>query len=556
MFTLKPTPSEFVNNDGILTANPTMSTSSLRPLPSHPSVDLTLETVSPNSSSFASNSPSSSDKTNAQTKPIKGDFATGEPTASEFASSEIFATNATTSKSRVFSSQVLITFKGISQLMDSDASRILEDTTLSFLNEQFLEWILVNEVTLSSQSVVQSSEPIRALSISTEKTLPQTGINSAKSMLRSLAATLPPPSLLVTLGVEGMITNWTAFSAGEDVRASGDSLSTLLSQSISSNSEEFIDRLADESDFFPSVTPRGTTSSLLTDSVTSSEESQGRTIFFIFGVVVAVGAMAGAFYMKRKRPRQCVVCDDELSRDAQIGGVSIIGYECEDGVEVCSVSAKSTSTMTKNSVIDEEEAEVERSSLSACTPRKRTTSIPKSVENQNRLNDGDEAKHSVPNNISHVNKSADDALLGINRHSVEEKSPSFKQHEVNSSMVSAAAEMATKLKSSALRQVQSGGDCQSGEESRSQSSDDESCQREVEASQSSEHDEMNSLCDEQDHMESPMTTACAPTGDIYSPPANQESMTRRESKSKSYGKRRKEHEPMEYSAYEVVLQRH
>jgi hypothetical protein len=559
MFTLKPTPSEFANNVGILTANPTMSPSSLPPSSSHPSVDLTLQPViSPNSTSFASNSPTSSEKTNSQTRP--------EPTTSEFASNEIFATNATTSNSRVFSSQVLITLKGISQLMDSDASRILEDTTLSFLNEQFLEWILVKEVTLSRQSeVLQSSEPIRALSISTLNALPQTGSNSAKSMLRSLAATLPPPSLLVELDVGGMITNWTAFSAGEDVRVSGDSFSTILGQSISSNFEEFMDRLADESDFFPSVTPRTTTSSLVTDSASSSEEFQGRKIFLIFGVVVAVGAMAGAFYMERKRPRQRVVCDDELSRDAQmIGEDSIIDYECEDGVEVCSVSAKSTSTI-KNSVIDEEEAEIARSSLFACAPRKRTTSIPKSVENQNRLYDGDEAKQSVPNNnISHVvKKSGDDALVGMNRHSVEEKSSSFKQHEVNSSMVSAAAEMTIKLKSSALRQEQKmqvahigGGDFQSGEESRSQSSDNESCQRELEASQSSESDEMNSRCDEQDHMESPMTSACALTGDTYSPPADQKSITRRKSKPESDRKRRKEHDCMEHSAYEVVLQHH
>jgi hypothetical protein len=559
--------------------------------------------LSPSSSSPSSPNPSSMQPTQGKDVVI-----TMAPT-SELKFDGFPAQNAT-SNTRNFSSQLRITFDGLSELMDRDASEVLEDTTLSYLNEQFLGLILVNKVTLTNQSVVhQASEPIRSLRVGQHRTLPKTGKNKS----RSLAATSSPFSLIVELDVEGMITNLTAFSSGSYAQQiSGDSISTFLGQSISSNLHEFMDRLE-------GANLKAIPSALVTDPV-SSNESKGRKIFFIFGVTLAVAAMAGAIYMEiksnveRRRQYDCDE-DDVLSRDAEVGG-ELLASICETEYEVAisfseSGSADSRlttvrtggneskaegSTSENDSVtenqsgdesnghvksdedsilgeIEEGDAEVERSAISSCTTpsgdkrmllaesmsktvaRVRSltsTFTPKSVDRQPKRYDAYDKKQSEDD--MSVPQSGEDGIDDDIRHSGEKRNQSIKNDEVKMSNMTSKSEVTTpELKSSYVgsmeKQVANAMSCEDYRRGEDRSEcDEENCQR-------GDHDEKSCHSDEQEYLARSMTTPeVAPTGDRSIPPAKQKSTKQRKSKPNK-GKHER-YECMEHTAYEVVLHEH
>ncbi len=232
--------------------------------------------------------------------------------------------------------------------MDNQTSAILENVTLFFLNEQFKGVLEVNAVALLSQSFNQSSadtagrsRSVRVLNGRRLRTLPKTLRNSGEEMWRLLAER----SLLAVLSVDGMISNWTAVNETNDDQEveSDDSISTVLSQDISSNYEEFMIALANESDFFPSASPQTTTSSAATESESSSG-SPNLKLVIICGCVVAFVALAGSkFYLERKsksKRRRRLNHDDsseesayDLSRVTKSGEDQNIGDESLSGAE-------------------------------------------------------------------------------------------------------------------------------------------------------------------------------------------------------------------------------
>ena len=234
-------------------------------------------------------------------------------------------------------------------LMDNQTTAILENVTLFFLNEQFKGVLEVNEVALLSQSFIQMSADtsgrsrnVRVMNGRRLRTLPKTLRNSDEEMVRLLAER----SLLAVLSVDGMISNWTALNETHDDQEvkSDDSISTVLSQDISSNYEEFMIALANESDFFSSASPR-TTTSAATESESTSGSPTNLKLVVICGCVVAFVALAGSkFYLERKskskRRRRRLKHDDnseesayDLSRVTKSGEDQINGEESSSGAE-------------------------------------------------------------------------------------------------------------------------------------------------------------------------------------------------------------------------------
>jgi len=526
--------------------------------------------------------------------------------------SESPAQNAT-SNTRNFSSQLSITFDGLSELMDRDASEVLEDTTLSYLNEQFLGLILVNEVTLTNQSVVhQATEPIRSLRVGQHRTLP-------KNKSRSLSATSSPFSLIVELGVEGMITNLTAFGSGSNAQQiSGDSISTLLGQSISSNLDEFMDRLA-------GANLKAIPSALVTDPV-SSNDSKGRKIFFIFGVTLAAAAMAGAIYMEiksnveRRRQYDCDE-DDVLSRDAEVCGdvvasVSIAEYEVaisfsksgsddsrlttvrtggnksKSGMEErtgendCVIENQSTDGSDGHVKSDEDSisgeieeggAEVERSAMSLCTTpsgdkrmlhaesvsktvarvRSLTSTFKsKYVDRQPRRYDAYDKKQSEDD--MSVPQPGEDVIDDDICHSGEKRNQSINNDDVKMSNMTSKSEVTQpKLKSNVQQQRRYVGSMEKQVANAMSCEDyrrgEDRSECDEENCRRGDHNEKSCHSDEQEHLARlMMTPEVAPTGDRSIPPAKQKSAKQRKSKPKK-GERER-YECMEHSAYEVVLQ--
>ena len=464
--------------------------------------------------------------------------------------------------SKAFDSQVRITFRGISELMDGDAAKALEDTTFTFLNDQFMDMMLVREVTLSSQSVTEStsSEPVRALRRVRSN-------SSVKSMLRTRSMadiSSPSTSLIVELSVEGVITNWNDFISGDDdiQDIDEDFISTVLSQSIMVNSSEFMDRLAEESEFFPSATPRSI-SSVVTDpaSSSSSDEGKGRKVFLILGVVVAAIAMVGAFYMELKsgaKRRRGYACDGD-NQDANFGEDLVV--ESGSGQEAFEISCGSLRSVSLASGNDNENPPSDDGS--SC----QLNSVKDSIDGGGAAFTG-EGKHMMQGDESMLMKEArirtyslqsvdkryrgydayvkklDDVMIHAEE---EEDSRSYnKQEEVNhASMMStlaSAVDTTTRVNSGQHRsgnsvEKQEVVAAESGEESSSHSDEDRSCQK------SDEDSEVES-CQRSRNMK----------------PTHRDNLTTEKKSSRMQKPKRKSHrqryEGMEHSAYEVVLQNH
>jgi hypothetical protein len=177
--------------------------------------------------------------------------------------------------------------------MDNETTVVLENVTLSFLNEQFIGVLEVNEVNVLSQSV--GSRNVRVLN---GRRLSKIGSSVDKSALRSLAESSSPPALSVELSVDGIVSNWTA---PNEANVSGDSISTALSHEISSNYEEFMSELSDESGFFSSASPHTPSSAVSSSEASSEINKPNHKIVIIFGAVVAFVALVGSkIYMERK----------------------------------------------------------------------------------------------------------------------------------------------------------------------------------------------------------------------------------------------------------------
>lgn len=193
--------------------------------------------------------------------------------------------------------------------MDNATVIVLENVTLSFLNEQFFGVLDVREVNLVSQSVDHSSfnatrksRDVRVLNGRRLKTISKNGNDIRESMMRSLAeSSSSQPSLIVLLNVDGAVSNWTPFDAAIDGQDIDDSISTVLAQDISSNYESFMTELAEDSEFFPNVTNQ-TPSSAVTDSNHSeANDNTNQKIVIIFGAVAAFVALVGSkLYMERR----------------------------------------------------------------------------------------------------------------------------------------------------------------------------------------------------------------------------------------------------------------
>jgi hypothetical protein len=135
---------------------------------------------------------------------------------------------------RTFSVQTFITLDGITETIGKNASAILENVTLLFLNEHFSDSMEASEVTLLSQTIVTST--------------------SEKDRVDLFSVESLSYSLIIELGVEGIVSNWTAFESESISRnyaqGSNESIPSVFSRSIMMNYCEFTMRLENESDFF------------------------------------------------------------------------------------------------------------------------------------------------------------------------------------------------------------------------------------------------------------------------------------------------------------------
>ena len=164
---------------------------------------------------------------------------------------------------RTFSAQTFIALDGITETIGKNASAILENVTLLFLNEQFSDSMEASKVTLLSQTIVASTS---------EKD--QDDLFSVDSLSYSL---------MVELVVEGIVSNWTAFDSESSSRKeSNESISSVFNGSILMNFGEFTMRLENESDFFQFDESTEITSSL--------ENSSGGTIMSQTLIIILSGA--------------------------------------------------------------------------------------------------------------------------------------------------------------------------------------------------------------------------------------------------------------------------
>jgi len=126
---------------------------------------------------------------------------------------------------------MFIALDGITETIGKNASAILENVTLLFLNEQFSDSMEASKVTLLSQTIVTST--------------------SEKDRDDLFSVDSLSYSLMVELVVEGIVSNWTAFDSESSSRkGSNESISSVFNRSILMNFGEFTMRLENESDFF------------------------------------------------------------------------------------------------------------------------------------------------------------------------------------------------------------------------------------------------------------------------------------------------------------------
>lgn len=220
--------------------------------------------------------------------------------------------------------------------MDENTVSTLEGVTKSFLNDQFSGSMEVNGVTVLSQNLVQSSE--------------------SRRLGRSLQS---GDSLLIEIGVEGTVSNWTALESTVDdstnndtTKTSGgfsamDSISTVISRSISSSYDELTTQLADESDFFPFEKSAFQSSQARTVDGESGDNSASRIIAIVSGAAVALVVLIGSmFFLERisaaKRRRGL---DEDVSLEQSQYDLNDVtkSHEEEDGKKIARSNSKSAS---------------------------------------------------------------------------------------------------------------------------------------------------------------------------------------------------------------------
>lgn len=194
--------------------------------------------------------------------------------------------------------------------MDEGTSNVLANVTKSFLGENFSGSMDVSSVKVLSQSVVSSDG--RKLKRSGLRKLPQASSSS----------------LNVDLGVEGTVLDWQAletFAGGSLSRGVGESISFIISESISANFDDLTTQLAAASSFFPSLDLSNNTNNrgeinqaIKGPETTKANNNPNQRIIIVTGAAAALVILVGSmFYMerrsgnKRQRTLKHPVEDDE-----------------------------------------------------------------------------------------------------------------------------------------------------------------------------------------------------------------------------------------------------
>lgn len=210
--------------------------------------------------------------------------------------------------------------------MDNATTAVLENVTLSYLNEQFKGILEVNEVTVLSQSFGQSSVDTAGKSRYIIR-----AINGRRLRRPSIVRSLAERLLMVDLNVDGTISNWTSLNEANDFQDSNDSISTTLAEVISSNNEEFMGELANKSDFFTSSSKQTPSFAVSSTDAPTVNEKLSRNIVIASGAVVAFVALVGSvLYMKRKSGTKRSRRNDDENREEFAYDLSRVGKSGED----------------------------------------------------------------------------------------------------------------------------------------------------------------------------------------------------------------------------------
>lgn len=211
--------------------------------------------------------------------------------------------------------------------MDDATTAVLENVTLSYLNEKFKGILEVEKVALLSQSFGQSSVDTAG------KSRYVRAMNGRRLRRRSMVRSLAERSLLVELNVDGTISNWTSLNEANDYQDNNDSISTTLAEVISSNNEEFMSELANESDFFISSSKQTPSLAVSSTDAPTVNEKLSRNIVIASGAVVAFVALVGSvLYMKRKSGTKRRRRNDDDNREEFAYDLSRVGKSGEDHI--------------------------------------------------------------------------------------------------------------------------------------------------------------------------------------------------------------------------------
>jgi len=245
-----------------------------------------------------------------------------------------------------FSAETSIRLDGISETMDDDAASALEDVTRSFLNDQFSDSMEVDDVTVLSQRVVVPSPGGRRLGRGRRRL--QGGDGEEEEDGGGAPPSASPstsPYLLVELGVEGTVSNWTAleysssrYSANDTSGGTSveDSISAVIAESISSNYDELTAQLADESDFFPYESSDIVYAPAELPNAAIQEGNPNRLVFLVSGAAVALVVLIGSiFYMDRRsagEKRRRMLDEDASLEDRSAYDLNNVtnGSDCDD----------------------------------------------------------------------------------------------------------------------------------------------------------------------------------------------------------------------------------
>ena len=216
-----------------------------------------------------------------------------------------------------FSASAGVTIDGVSSIMDSSTSDILVNVTKTFLESQFAEVLEISSVTLLSQSVSQGEE---------DRKLRRRGLESS--------------SLIVQLGLEGKVLDWSTLESASTEKTAdttsppiGESISSIITNSLTVNNDEFTNELASSSSFFPAP------SIVSSEAVAVEPKGEGTNpnlIMIASGAAAALVILVGSmFYMERrssgnKRRREM---DRNPDDDMEAQGVYDLQYLDEEDEE-------------------------------------------------------------------------------------------------------------------------------------------------------------------------------------------------------------------------------